>query len=255
MNNIGIVILATNKYFVLGLRLMHRISHFYSGNSKIHFHFFSDNDPREYLNLNNITYHKAPSKSWTETVLFKLKAMNEVARGEDYGYFVYVDADSNLSKNFKDEDFTSESFILKHFLTSVKNHYEENSLSSAYIDPTEYPDFYYHSCYFGGAKNNILQLTNTSIDLCEQDANNGITARAEDESYINKYFYMNPPKTIFDPDSDNFPFVGDKGILANDWGKYIETLFTDEEYLEMLNKIKTLKNQNVLWDIKDSMVV
>jgi hypothetical protein len=255
MGSIGIIILATNKYFALGLRLMHRIKHFYKGSSNIYFHFFSDKDPHEYIGLKNIVYHKVPSASWYETVLFKFNVIKEVAENENYDYFVYVDADSNLYNDFKDEDFVSKSFILKHFLTGVKNHYEQNELSSAYINPSEYPEFYYHSCYFGGSKKNILELTKTSIDLSEQDAKKGITAYAEDESYINKYFSINPPEKIFDFENSSFPFIGDKGILANDWGKHIEVLFTEKEYQDMLAKIKTLRDKNILWDIKNSRVV
>jgi hypothetical protein len=255
MSNIGIIILATARYFPLGLRLMHRINHFYKGESKIQFHFFSDTNPNDYTTLKNITYHETIAMGWNETMLLKLRVVETVAKSQDYDYFVYIDADSNVNKNFEDKDFVSENFILKHFLSDVKNHYEQNKLSSAYIDPTQYPKFYYHACYFGGNKSSVLQITKTSIDLFEQDIKKGITAYAEDESYINKYFYMNPPKTIFDINSDSFPFVGDKGIVFNDWGKFIKVLFTEQEYQKMLNKIISLKDKDVLWDIKESKVV
>jgi hypothetical protein len=254
VSNIGIVILATAKYFPLGLRLMHRIDHFYKGDSEIHFHFFSDTNPDSYTALKNITYHQAQATNWNETMLLKLKSVEHVAKTQAYDYFVYIDADSNVSKSFEDKDFISENFILKHFLSNTKNHYEQNSLSSAYIDPTQYPEFYYHACYFGGNKDSVLQLAKTSINLFKQDMENGITAYAEDESYINKYFSMNPPKTIFDI-NNNFPFVGDKGVAFNDWGKLIEVLFTEKEYENMLSDIKALRGQDVLWDIKESRIV
>lgn len=254
MSSIGIVVLATGKYFPLGLRLVHRISHFYKGNSKIHFHFFSDANPLEYIDPTCVIYHETPVKSWTETVLLKFKIIEEVAKNQDYDYYVYVDADSNLGHGFEDKDFISNSFILKHFANGVRNHYEQNELSSAYIKPSQYPEFYYHSCYFGGCKASILKLVEVSAGLLQEDAKNGIVACAEDESYINKYFWENPPETIFDT-NEGFPFVGDKGVLANDWGKFIKTLFTEKQYEDMLAKIKSLKGRNVLWDIQNSKVI
>ena len=254
MNNIGIIILATSKYFPLGLRLVHRFNNFYKGDSNIYFHFFSDKNPNDYISLDNIIYHETAPAGWNETMMLKLKVVEDVAKNNDYDYFVYIDADSNVNNNFEDKDFISESFILKHFLTNVRNHYEQNSLSSAYIEPSEYPEFYYHACYFGGNKDAALSITKTSIDLFEQDIKNGIIAYIEDESYINKYFYTNPPQKIFHPE-DGFPFVGDKGIAFNDWGKHIDVLFKEEEYNNMLNDIKSLNKQDILWNIKECKIV
>ena len=43
---VGIVILATNAYFVLGVNFMRKFSHHYKGDAKITFYFFSDTDPK-----------------------------------------------------------------------------------------------------------------------------------------------------------------------------------------------------------------
>jgi hypothetical protein len=45
MSKIGIVILATNAYFVLGVRFIKKFMHHYKGNSDVKFYFFSDEDP------------------------------------------------------------------------------------------------------------------------------------------------------------------------------------------------------------------
>ena len=46
---IGIAILATNAYFVLGVRLIKRFMQFYKGDQYIKFYFFSENDPTDYI--------------------------------------------------------------------------------------------------------------------------------------------------------------------------------------------------------------
>ena len=49
MSNIGIVIIATNAYFVLGVRFIKKFMHHYKGDNSITFYFFSDTDPKPYL--------------------------------------------------------------------------------------------------------------------------------------------------------------------------------------------------------------
>ena len=42
MKKIGIVVLATNAYFVLGVKFIKRFHHFHKDNNKIKFYFFSE---------------------------------------------------------------------------------------------------------------------------------------------------------------------------------------------------------------------
>jgi len=46
---IGIVLLATNAYFILGLRFVKKFFHHYKGDKKLVFYFFSDENPKPYL--------------------------------------------------------------------------------------------------------------------------------------------------------------------------------------------------------------
>ena len=66
---IGIVLLATNAYFVLGLRFIRRWMEFYKGDSLVKFYFFSDIDPRNYLPstiLDSVEYHRAHHSRWVD---------------------------------------------------------------------------------------------------------------------------------------------------------------------------------------------
>jgi len=49
MSDIGIAIVATNSYFVLGIRFIKKFIHHYKGDKKIRFFFFSDTNPFEYI--------------------------------------------------------------------------------------------------------------------------------------------------------------------------------------------------------------
>ena len=67
ISKIGIVILATNAYFVLGTRFIKKFIHHYKGDSEIKFYFFSDTDPRPYLSDSiNVEYHHTIHNSWVE---------------------------------------------------------------------------------------------------------------------------------------------------------------------------------------------
>jgi hypothetical protein len=258
MKEIGIVVLATGKYFVLGLRILHRINHFYTGNLKLVFHFFSENNPKDYLALDNIIYHKVNNVAWNETMLQKLQVIQEAVETENHDYFLYVDADTNVYKKFDNTYLANDSFIAEHWMNEAPDiHYEKNPLSSAYISPEKYPKFYYQANYFGGTKSNMLSLLKTSIKLFKKDLSNGTLARAEDESYINKYLSVKPPSKSFDPTSKNFPFViGDKGQDTHRiWGKTIKEMFDNQNYEQLLFQIKQLRNQNVLWNIQNHSIV
>lgn len=64
---IGIAIVATNAYFVLGIKFIKRFHHFYNGGNHIKFYFFSDTDPKDYLQDNiDIKYHYDAHKNWVE---------------------------------------------------------------------------------------------------------------------------------------------------------------------------------------------
>jgi hypothetical protein len=256
MKKIGIIVLATNKYFVLGLRLLRRMSHFYNGPSELHFHFFSNLSPISHVSLKNMTFHKIGAEGWNGTMLAKLDAVNHVVENNDYDHYVYIDADSNVSEYFQDENFIADSFILKHPTERTDSSYEKNKLSAAYIDPSEYPQFYYQACYFGGTKENMLPLSRETMGWYKKDLKQNILVFAEDETYINKYLSLNPPTKLFDNINEKFFMtINDKGISTHHWGKYLKMLYSPKEYRHILNGILEAESKKLLWNIKNSRVV
>ena len=115
--NIGIVILATNAYFVLGLRFIKKFTHHYIGNSNIRFYFFSDREPFPYLNdydSSLVEYYNVSHGSWIEGVGSKF--INILSLHEkDMDYFFYFDADTNIQKDFTENWFIGDLVGLEHF--------------------------------------------------------------------------------------------------------------------------------------------
>ena len=46
---VGIVILATNSYFILGVNFIRKFMQYYKGECEIKFYFFSDENPNAYI--------------------------------------------------------------------------------------------------------------------------------------------------------------------------------------------------------------
>ena len=79
MNKIGIVILATNAYFVLGIRFIKKFIHHYKGESQIKFYFFSDKDPQPFLSNNiNLEYHQVKHNNWVDATNDKFRSIIEL---------------------------------------------------------------------------------------------------------------------------------------------------------------------------------
>ena len=71
---IGIVVIATNAYFVLGIRFIKKFMHYYNGNSNIKFYFFSDEDPIDYISNDiDIKFIKTNHTSWVDATNSKFK--------------------------------------------------------------------------------------------------------------------------------------------------------------------------------------
>ena len=74
MFNIGIVILATNAYFILGVRFIKRFMHYYKGNNQITFYFFSDTNPKPYIPDNiDVEFYLDQHDNWVDGTNSKFK--------------------------------------------------------------------------------------------------------------------------------------------------------------------------------------
>lgn len=221
MNNprIGIVIVATNAYFVLGIRFIKKFIHHYKGNAKIVFYFFSDTDPAKFLSESiNCKYIHTEHKNWRDGT--NSKFMNIISlENESCDYLFYFDADTNISRSFDESWFIGDLVGGEHYCNNsyakeVKaKPFERRSISRACV-PIDSPhnQIYYYGAFFGGNKDKIIGMC--KILLEDQLADRAISFEPcwNDESYLNHYFHYNPPQTI---PSHEFIFgVSDKGGIG-----------------------------------------
>jgi hypothetical protein len=250
--NIGIVIVATNSYFILGVRLIKRFFHFYKGDASITFFFFSDNDPRPYLQDGiHVIWKKEEHKSWQEGTNSKFRnilSLRSLLNDDDYLY--YFDADTNIDKDFTEEWFIGDLVGGEHYANrlwmAVDKGYDRNPKSRAYIPrDTKLPQVYYYGAFFGGKSRRVLDFCTILKDNQLADKKINYEPGVNDESYINQYFHFHPPTRIIA--SNEFKFlISDKGGIG-------ETRSKDLDINHLKNDV--LSRKNTIFDIKYGKIV
>jgi hypothetical protein len=244
MSKIGIVILATNAYFVLGVRFIKKFMHHYKGDSKITFYFFSDEDPKDYIQDGiDVRYIHTQHKNWVEGT--NSKFLNIISLEDcDSDYLYYFDADTNVSKDFTEQWFIGDLVGGEHYgnRSWLKNGagFDRFEKSKAYVpldSPLSYT--YHYGAFFGGKKNRMIDFCKTLREWQIEDKKIPYEPGVNDESYINAYFHYHPPTTV---PCENFMFdISDKGGLG-------ETRNTKLDISSIKEEMKA--NKEKVFDIK-----
>lgn len=243
--NIGIVILATNAYFVLGLRFIKKFLYHYKGKNEITFYFFSDTDPAPYLKGDeDVVFLKQTHGSWVEGTNSKFRNIISLERSKS-NYLYYFDADTNVNKDFNDTWFLGDLVGGEHYgsKTYLKEGigYDHNPKSKAYVPyNTSLPCTYYYGAFFGGKREKVIELCKVLHNNQLEDKKIPYEPVVNDESYINQYFHYNPPTLTVT--SDKFEFgVSDKGGIGETRNMKLNT----EEF-----KQKLRENSQKIFDIQ-----
>ena len=249
-NTIGILILATNSYFPLGLRLVNRFNHFYSGTARIVYYFVSNQDPKEYMPDGVLyKYIRDDHKNWLEGTNSKFKNILFL-HDESVDFIFYMDADTSPDKKFEEGWMLGDSVAAEHFgndsWMKEKKNYDRNPRSKAYVPfDTNIPQTYYQGAFFGGKKNTMMNVCSVLRDWQSEDKKISYEPVWNDESYINAYFHYNHPTlTILHKD---FQFGVSNG------GGIDEKRDPNLNLKHLLDGAKKYKNE--LWNIVNNQVV
>lgn len=240
MNKIGIVIIATNAYFVLGIRFIKKFMLHYKGDSKIKFYFFSDTNPDDYLPDDiDVKYYYETHNEWVDGTNSKFKNIISLEKYDD-DYLFYFDADTNVGMDFTEEWFLGDLVGGEHFgnrgwLVNGAG-FDKNPQSKAYVNPnSELPKTYYYGAFFGGRRDIVIEFCKTLREWQLEDKKISYEPGVNDESYINCYFHYNPPLMI---SNEKFPFlVSDKGGMENTRDTKLNIDNIKEEILDNKEKI------------------
>lgn len=218
--NIGIVLVATNGYFPLGIRFIKKFLKFYKGSAQITFYFFSNICTAEYVpDEVDVEYFFLSNESWVNATNSKFKSILKTRHRNKSDYIFYFDADTNITKNFTEEWFIGDMVGGQHFgdmdwMKETKA-FDRNPLSKAYV-PLNTPLFqmYFYGAFFGGKFNNVMDFCETLKMYQEEDRKIPYEPSVNDESYINREFHYNPPSKIVYTNDFKFS-ISDKGGMES----------------------------------------
>lgn len=217
---VGIVILATNVYFVLGVRFMKRFIHFYQGDCEIVFYFFSDEDPTPYIPENiKVRYYNQSHSDWREGTNSKFKNIVNIQYDlrKEVDYVYYFDADTNVDKPFNENWFLGEYVSGEHYgnrswLANGEG-FQRTPLGHDYVSiQSPLPYTYRYGAFFGGKTEVVIDMCETLVKWQIIDTNVGYEPPNNDEGYLNAYFHNNLPSLTVPCDKFEF-LISDKGGL------------------------------------------
>lgn len=245
---IGIVVVATNAYFVLGLRFITRFNHFYKGNKTIKFYFFSDTSPKDFVpSTLPIEFYQVEHENWVEGTNSKFKSILNLKNcSSDYLY--YFDADTNVQKDFTAKWMLGVLVGGEHFENKGRlangEGFDRNPEANSYVPlDSKLPYTYHYGAFFGGIKPKVLDMCKKLREWQIKDQSVGYEPPVNDESYINKYFHFTPPYTV---PTKEFEFViSDKGGIGNTRNMNLRTIAI---------KASIKLNKDVLWDIQNNKI-
>ena len=250
MPNIGIVILATNAYFVLGIRFIKKFIHHYKGNSHITFYFFSDTDPKSYVSDNiDIEFFKVYHSNWVEGTNDKFKNIISLSECKS-DYLYYFDADTNISRDFTEDWFLGDLVGGEHYgnRTWLKDGagFDRNPQSKAYVPlDSQLPYTYHYGAFFGGKKQRMLNFCSILREWQIEDKKIPYEPGCNDESYINTYFHFNPPYTV---PCEKFMFdISDKGGIGETRNPNLEIEKYKTEMLTNKDSVFDIRGGNICW--------
>ena len=249
---IGIVILATNAYFVLGVHLIKKFSHHYKGDAKITFYFFSDMDPKDYLPDNiDVKYYHAQHTNWVDATNDKFRNIIDLADC-DSDYIYYFDADTSVSRDFTEEWFIGDLVGGEHYgnrdWLAGGAGFDRNPASKAYVPAdTTLPCTYHYGAFFGGKKDKVIDFCKTLREWQIEDKKIPYEPGVNDESYINAYFHFNPPTTV---PCEKFAFeISHKGGIGETRNTKLDVSYLKEEMLLYKDSVYTIINGKIT-DVK-----
>lgn len=250
MPQIGIVILATNSYYILGIRFIKKFLYHYKGKSNIVFYFFSDKSPHHALAENtNIRYYYVTNNSWVEGTNMKFKNILSL-ESIPCDYLYYFDADTNITKDFDETWFLGdivggEHFGNRSFLKDGAG-FDRNPISKAYVPlDSPLPYTYYYGAFFGGKKEKVIEMCKILRENQIEDKKIPYEPPVNDESYINQYFHTNPPHTV---STENFMFdISDKGGLGETRNTRLDISTMLKEIETRPNKVFDIRNNKIIW--------
>lgn len=226
--NVGILYICVGQYDKYFSKFYNSANKKLLKGSQKNYFVFTDSDKliNSYKYITNINFIKTKKTGWPyDTLLRNRYFMQHFHLFDKMDYLIFCNA--NLV--FKENIFLNDLGLgTKNNLFGVLQPYyfhrssnsfpvETRLLSNAFfsVDEIQHIQHYFQGCFYGGNYNNFRKLVETINEWTDNDLEKNIMPIWHDESYLNKYFYLNPPFVLHSgfayPEEINLPFK--KNIL------------------------------------------
>jgi histo-blood group ABO system transferase len=215
---IGLLLIATNKYFDFIPPLLEGVSKFFLPKLDVTYFIFTNVPVR---GEGKAVITQVEHKPWPWMTLERYKIFHTHAHlFEGMDYLFYCDADMSVVGEVGDE-ILSERVATLHpgcFLWNPRGEPETNPDSLACIAPEEeIPDCYKCGGFQGGSKEEYLKMSKKISENIDEDYKKGIIAKWHDESHFNRYMLDHPPTKVLDPSycfAQDYPLPFEPKIIA-----------------------------------------
>lgn len=195
---VGIIFIGTSKYLNFLPSWYESVEEKFLPETEKTVFVFTDGDLEDAPD--NVSVYKVPHKPWPHATLkrfeFMLMAREELAKMD---WVVYLDGDMQVKETVNVSEIFSESHELFgvhhpcHFAKMPPHDkwpgaFDNNPLSSAFVEEYQYRNIYYQACFWGGRTGSFLKLCDQLSSNIQDDEDRNVLAKWHDESHLNKYF-------------------------------------------------------------------
>ncbi|KAG7478442.1 hypothetical protein MATL_G00080430 [Megalops atlanticus] len=154
---------------------------------------------------------------WQDVSMMRMRAIADAIDSRirhRHPYVFCLDVDQVFAGRFGSEAL-GESVALLHAFYYHRPRafytYDRNPASAARMEGRG--DFYYHAAVFGGSWQSVWNLTEACYRGVVEDKRNGVEALWQDESHLNKYFWLHKPSKVLSPEYCWARHVGYRGDI------------------------------------------
>lgn len=222
MSNIGLVVIATNKYITFVRPLLDSVRKHFLTNHKVTLFLFTDKMEDSVCSEPDVVAIAQSHMLWPGSTLFRYNIFNASKdKLKEMDYLFYSDADMLFVDTVGDE-ILGERVATIHpgFYNKSRNAftYETRRESKAYVSPSD-GSRYYAGGFNGGTSSEFLKMCLVLSERIIGEFEKGFIAVWHDESHMNRYFIDNPPTRELSPsycypESWSLPF--ERRLLALD---------------------------------------
>jgi histo-blood group ABO system transferase len=186
--NIGLIVIATNKYIEFVPQLVASVEKNFLKNHNVEIFLFT-NQPFK----GDVTVIPTEHRPWPWMTLGRYHLIQTLKEYPKKDYYYYIDADMLVIDTVGDEILGNRVAAIHGKFKKKPGNFDRNPLSLAYVPP-EITNPYFCGGFQGGG--NYLNDAKELAKRIDADYNNRIIALWHDESHWNRYCLDNPPDVI-----------------------------------------------------------